>query len=111
MWRGWGGHLLIDVSVFHFAVELGEFDRQDDAGDEKDQAPGQAEPECILRRRRERRGGCYATQRKIIFTIQAFNQSFEAKVPHYAKEKCVMQVSHCDITKSTLTFVITHPDW
>lgn len=48
MWWGWGGHLLEDVSVFHFTVELGKFDGQNNAGDEKDQAPAQAEPERIL---------------------------------------------------------------
>lgn len=44
-----GGDLLKDVRVLHFAVVLGKFDRKDDAGDEEDQAPPQAEPECILR--------------------------------------------------------------
>lgn len=49
------GHLLVGVGVLHSAIELGQFHTQDDAWDEKQQAPAQAEPERVLASREERK--------------------------------------------------------
>ena len=39
---------LVVITVLHPPVELGPFDGEDDAGDQEDRTPAQAEPECIL---------------------------------------------------------------
>ena len=44
------------IRSLHLPVVLGQFDWQDDAGDEEDHAPAQAEPECILGRREKNHG-------------------------------------------------------
>lgn len=64
-----GGNLLKDVRVLHFAVVLGKFDRKDDAGDEEDQAPPQAEPECILRSGGGEEVDIMQSKRKMFFTM------------------------------------------
>lgn len=46
---------LVDVGILHFPVVFGQFDRKDDAGDEVDQAPTEAEPEYILEGERTRK--------------------------------------------------------
>lgn len=43
-----GGSSPIDISSVHTAVKLGESDGQDDAGQQEDGAPAQAEPEGVL---------------------------------------------------------------
>lgn len=48
----WLWDSLVDVSILHFPVVFGQFDRQDDAGDEENQAPAEAKPECVLNRDR-----------------------------------------------------------
>ena len=39
---------LVDIAVLHPPVELGQFDGEDDAGDQEDHTPAQTEPEPIL---------------------------------------------------------------
>lgn len=64
-----GRNLLKDVRVLHFAVVLGKFDRKDDAGDEEDQAPPQAEPEFILRSGGGEVVDIMQSKRKMFFTM------------------------------------------
>lgn len=45
-------HLLIDISLLHLAVELGQLDRKNDTGDEEEYAPAHTEPKGILNRGR-----------------------------------------------------------
>lgn len=45
----WFWDSLVDVTIRHFPIVFGEFDGQDDAGDEEDQAPAEAEPEAVLK--------------------------------------------------------------
>lgn len=54
----WLWDSLIDISILHFPVVFGQFDGKDDAGDEEDQAPAEAEPERVLKggRTRQERG-------------------------------------------------------
>jgi len=40
--------LFEDVLCVHPSVVLGQFDGKDDAGDQKDAATSQTEPECVL---------------------------------------------------------------
>lgn len=68
-WTHDGGDLLKDVRVLHFSVVLGKFDRKDDAGDEEDQAPPQAEPEFILRSGGGEEVDIMQSKRKMIFTM------------------------------------------
>lgn len=48
--RGWGYSSPVHISNIHAAVELGKSDGQDDAGQQEQGAPAQAEPERILHR-------------------------------------------------------------
>lgn len=45
----WLWDSLVDIRILHFPVVFGQFDRKDDAGDEEDQAPAEAEPERVLK--------------------------------------------------------------
>lgn len=51
--RGWGCSSPVHISSIHAAVKLGKSDRQDDAGQQDQGAPAQAEPEGILHRVQE----------------------------------------------------------
>lgn len=48
--RGWGCFSPVHISNIHAAVKLGKSDGQDDAGQQEQGAPAQAEPEDILHR-------------------------------------------------------------